>query len=201
MQSKLQELTDKLYLEGLSKGKEEGERILAEAKAQAAKIIADAKAEAEKTTLKAAKDAQAIISKAESDVKMASEQSLQATKKDIENILEASIIDVNIDKNLKDKDIIKQIVIAVAEGFSSEAMDLSVVLPQSLKGELEGWAASELKKALKSDIKAEFSKKISGGFTIAPADGSYFVSMTDETFKELICEYLRPVTRKLLFGE
>ena len=29
MQNKLQELTDKLYQEGLSKGKEEGERILA----------------------------------------------------------------------------------------------------------------------------------------------------------------------------
>ena len=46
MQNKLQELTDKLYQEGLSKGKEEGERILAEAKAQAEKILAEAKAQA-----------------------------------------------------------------------------------------------------------------------------------------------------------
>ena len=46
MQNKLQELTDKLYQEGLSKGKEEGERILADAKAQAEKILAEAKAQA-----------------------------------------------------------------------------------------------------------------------------------------------------------
>ena len=32
MQNKLQELTDKLYNEGLSKGKQEGEAILNEAK-------------------------------------------------------------------------------------------------------------------------------------------------------------------------
>ena len=35
MQNKLQELTDKLYNEGLSKGKQEGEELLAKAKAQA----------------------------------------------------------------------------------------------------------------------------------------------------------------------
>ena len=40
MQNKLQELTDKLYNEGLSKGKSEGEAILANAKAQAEEIIA-----------------------------------------------------------------------------------------------------------------------------------------------------------------
>ena len=47
MQNKLQELTDKLYNEGLSKGKQEGEEILAKAKVQAEEIIAKAKAEAE----------------------------------------------------------------------------------------------------------------------------------------------------------
>ena len=50
-------------------------------------------------------------------------------------------------------------------------------------------------------MNASFSKKIAGGFTIGPKDGSYFISLTDETFKELISEYLRPATRKLLFGE
>ena len=48
---------------------------------------------------------------------------------------------------------------------------------------------------------AEFSKKIAGGFNIGPADGSWFVSLTDEAFSALISEYLRPVTKKLLFGE
>ena len=44
MQNKLQELTEKLYQEGLSKGKEEGAQILSEARAEAQKTIADAKA-------------------------------------------------------------------------------------------------------------------------------------------------------------
>ena len=43
MDNKLQELTDRLYKEGLSKGKEEGEAILAEASRKAEEIIASAK--------------------------------------------------------------------------------------------------------------------------------------------------------------
>ena len=47
MDNKLQELTDRLYKEGLSKGKEEGEAILAEASRKAEEIIAAAKKEAD----------------------------------------------------------------------------------------------------------------------------------------------------------
>jgi V/A-type H+-transporting ATPase subunit E len=58
----------------------------------------------------------------------------------------------------------------------------------------------ELGKALNAGIEASFSKKIGGGFKIGPKDGGYFVSFTDETFNELIAEYLRPATKKILFG-
>ena len=43
MQNKLQELTDKLYNEGLSKGKQEGEALLQEATAKADSILAEAR--------------------------------------------------------------------------------------------------------------------------------------------------------------
>ena len=39
---KLQELTDKLFNEGLSKGKAEGEALLAKARKEAEEIVADA---------------------------------------------------------------------------------------------------------------------------------------------------------------
>ena len=47
MQNKLQELTDKLYNEGLSKGKQAGEAIVREAKAKADGILSAARKEAE----------------------------------------------------------------------------------------------------------------------------------------------------------
>ena len=58
MQDKLQELTDRLYNEGLSKGKQEGEELLQKAHAEADHIVADAKAEAERIIAQANKEAE-----------------------------------------------------------------------------------------------------------------------------------------------
>ena len=54
---KLQELTRKLYNEGLSKGKEEGEAILAKAQAEAAAIVKKAQEEAQAILSQAQKEA------------------------------------------------------------------------------------------------------------------------------------------------
>ena len=87
MQNKLQELTDKLYNEGLSKGKEEGEALLAKAKAEAAEIVAAAKKEAAGIISKAENEANDFKTKVAGDVTMAPSQSIPATRKDIENLV------------------------------------------------------------------------------------------------------------------
>lgn len=201
MQNKLQELTDRLYNEGLSKGKQEGEQILAKAKAQAEEIVAKAHAEAAAIVAAANKDAEELRTKVQSDLKMAASQSVAATKKDIETLVVAKLTEADVKSALTSADFVKEVILAVAKGFNTEEpADLEVVLPESLKADLEGFVANELGKALKGGVEASFSKKIAGGFTIGPKEGGYFVSFTDETFNALISEYLRPATKKILFG-
>ena len=202
MENKLQELTDKLYKEGLSKGKEEGEAILAKANEKAAEIVEEAKKQAEAILMKARREADDYQAKVEGDVKMAAAQSRQATKKDIENLMVGKMTDKQVSSALSSAGFVKEIIKAVAEKFNAEeAEDLNIVLPESLKKELEPFVSGELAGILKGGVTAEFSKKVAGGFTIGPKDGSYFISLTDETFKSLIGDYLRPATRKILFGE
>ena len=204
MQNKLQELTDKLYNEGLSKGKQEGEAILNEAKAKAGEIIAQAKAEAAKILSDAGKEAEEMKSKVTGDLKMAAAQSISAARQEIENLLIGKVADKDIDAALSSADFVKQIITVVAKAFgpaSSEPADLSVVLPESLKKEVEPFLRKELASALGSEIEVSFSKKISGGFTIGPKGEGWFISFTDETFRELIVSYLRPAAKKILFGE
>lgn len=202
MQNKLQELTDKLYNEGLSKGREEGEALLAKAKSQAADIVAEAEKKAAEIMTKAEKEAEAYKVKVAGDLKMAASQSVQATRKDIEDLVVFKMTGSATEKALSDEAFVKEVIKAVAEKFNAEtAMDLNLVLPETLKSSLEPFVKNELSTILKGQVNAFFSKKIAGGFTIGPKDGSYFISLTDETFKELISEYLRPATRKLLFGE
>ena len=201
MQNKLQELTDKLYNEGLSKGKQEGEEILAKAKAQAEEIVAKAQAEAAQILAAAQKQAEEVKTKTASDVKMAASQSIAATRKDIETLIVGKMTDEAVKKALSTPDFIKEIIKAVAEKFTTDGpVELALILPESLKKDLEPFVTKELATILNAGVAASFSKKVSGGFKIGPKEGSYFISFTEETFNQLISEYLRPTTKKLLFG-
>ena len=201
MQNKLQELTERLYKEGLSKGKQEGEEILAKAKVQADDILAKAHAEAAAILSAANKEAEELKTKVQGDLRMAANQSIAATKKDIETLVITKMTEAEVKKALTSADFVKEVVLAVAKGFNAEEpVDLEVVLPESLKGDLEEFVANELAKTLKGGVEASFSKKVAGGFNIGPKNGGYFVSFTDETFNALISEYLRPATKKILFG-
>ena len=198
---KLQELTQKLYEEGLAKGKQDGEALLEKAKSEAEGIVKQAQEEAEAILAKARKDAEDFKVKVEGDVKMAAQQAVQATRSDIENLVVAKVVDGTVDKALANEDYIKGIITAVAQKFSAdEPADLSLILPESLKKSLEPFVKNELGKLLGKGVDATFSKKVAGGFKIGPKDGGYFVSLTDDTFKDLIGSYLRPATKKLLFG-
>ena len=201
MHNKLQELTDKLYNEGLSKGKQEGEEILAKAKIQAEETVAKAKAEADAIVAAARKEAEDLKTKVQGDLKMAAGQSIAATKKDIETLIITKMTAEETAKALTSAEFVKEVILAVAKGFNTEEpVDLEVVLPEKLKAELEPFVAGELAKTLKGGVEASFTKKIAGGFTIGPKDGGYFISFTEETFNALISEYLRPATKKILFG-
>ncbi|HAC40263.1 MAG TPA: hypothetical protein DCF48_01650 [Rikenellaceae bacterium] len=197
---KLQELTQKLYNEGLSKGKEEGEAILAKAQAQAQEIVAKAQEEAKAIIEKAQKEAADYKVKVEGDVKMASTQALQATKAGIESLIVAKAVEPAKDV-LGSEAFLKEVITAVAKNFSAqESTDLSLVLPEKLQKSLEPFITAELTKTLGKGVETTFSKKVNAGFKIGPKDGSYFIDLTDEAFQALIGEYLRPATKKILFG-
>ena len=198
---KLQELTQKLYNEGLSKGKEEGQAVLAKAQAEAAAIVKKAQEEAQAILAQAQKEAQDYKIKVEGDVKMASIQALQATRAGIENLIVAKAVDAPVKEALSNATFLKGIIEAVAKNFSAqESTDIALVLPEKLQKELEPFVKDEVAKSLGKGVEASFSKKVSGGFKIGPKDGSYFISLTDESFQELIGDYLRPTTKAILFG-
>ena len=201
MQNKLQELTDKLYNEGLSKGKQEGEELLAKAKVQADEIVSKAQAEAAQIIAAAQKQADEIRTKTASDVKMAASQSIAATRKDIETLIVGKMTDESVKKALSSADFVKELIKAVAEKFTTDGpVDLALILPENLQKELEPFVNKELSKILGAGVEASFSKKTTGGFKIGPKGEGWMVSFTDETFNELISDYLRPATKKLLFG-
>ncbi|MBP5303178.1 MAG: hypothetical protein J6Y88_08045 [Bacteroidales bacterium] len=197
-------MTDKLYNEGLSKGKQEAEQLLAEAKAKAGKIVEDAQAEAERILSKARKDADDLKSKVNADVKMASTQSISALKQQIEKTLMAKVVGGEVKDALKDASFVKPLIETVIKSFNAADVSpagLDVILPESMKESLGKALQAGLDKELKSSVNIDYAKNIAGGFKIAPKDGGYFISFADGDFEKMFSEYLRPAARKILFSE
>lgn len=203
MQNKLQELTDKLYNEGLSKGKHDGEELLLKAQAEADRIIAQAKAQAENIIAQANKEAEELKTKVAADVKMAANQSVAVTKQEIEKMVVTRAAEQGVKANLSAPEFVKQLVADVVKAFNPQnasPVDLDLILPESLKAEVEPFVKNQIAQQFKGEIRVESSKKLNGGFKVAPKDGGYMIQFTDEEFKQLIANYLRPATKKILFG-
>lgn len=203
MDNKLQELTEKLYNEGLSKGKKEGEEILARARMEADQIIAKAKEEAAQIMAKAGKDAEELGTRTAGDIRMASVQALSAVRQQVESAVVASAVTAPVKGLFSDREYLKSLITTVVKAFEpatagSEGLD--VILPAAAKEELGERFEAEIASILSSGVEVKFAKGISEGFKVGPKNGGYQVSFTDEAFSSLIGEYLRPATRKILFG-
>ena len=203
MQDKLQELTDKLYNEGLSKGKHDGEELLQKAHAEAEGIIAQAKAEAERIIARADKEAEELKTKVAADVKMAATQSIAVTKQEIEKMVVTKTAQQGVAANLSSPEFVKEMIKDVVKAFNPQnaaPVDLSLILPESLKAELEPFVNNEINQLFRNEITVDYSKKLNGGFKVMPKEGGYMLQFTDEEFTQLIANYLRPATKKILFG-
>ena len=202
MQNKLQELTDKLYNEGLYKGKQEAEQMKANAKNEAAQIIAQAKEQAQEILAKAQSEAAELKSKTENDVKMASSQAFTAVKQQIESVITAKSL-APAKAAVAETEFLKEIVKAIVTAFNpqnSDSVALEIILPAEKQAELEQFAKEQLAKICSAGVDVQFSKGIQGGFKIAPKGEGYMLSFTDKDFENIIAEYLRPKTKELLFG-
>lgn len=203
MQNKLQELTEKLYNEGLSKGKQEAEQMKANAKNEAAQIIAQAKEQAQEILAKAQAEAAELKSKSENDVKMAAQQTFTAVKKQIEDAIIAKSVATPVKTATSDVDFLKVIIKDIVAAFNPENSDsvaLELILPAEKQKELDTYAKETLAKICSAGVDVQFSKGVQGGFRISPKGEGYMLSFTDKDFENIIAEYLRPKTKALLFG-
>lgn len=203
MQDKLQELTNRLYNEGLSKGKQEGEELLQKAHAEADAIVAQAKAEAERIVAQANKEAEELKTKVAADVKMAATQSIAVTKQEIEQMVVTKAATEGVKASMDLNAFVMDLITKVVNAFNPQnatPVALDLILPESTKAEVESLMKDEINQLFKNGVTINYSKKMNGGFKVSPKEGGYMLQFTDEEFTQLIANYLRPATKKILFG-
>ena len=203
MQNKLQELTDRLYEEGLSKGRQEADALLEKARKEAEDIVAKAREEAEAIRADAEKRAVKIRTMVQGDIKMASTQSIAALKQQVENMVLTEAVAKPVGAALSDEGFVKDLIKMVVRSFNASNPDgvpLEVILPAAAQKELEQAYRNEITKDLGQGVEVKKVKGLANGFKIGPKDGGYQLSFTADDFTGLVSEYLRPATKKILFG-
>ncbi len=204
MEDKLQALTDKLYSEGLKKGEEEAKEKVAKAEEEAAAIIKKAREEAAAIIATAQKEAAELTRNNESEVKLSAQKMIAQIKEQIVNLITAKTIGSATGAALDDPAVMGELIVSAAAAFAADptaAADLTVLLPAAKKEKLESALKVSLKKLMDGGLKLEFAEGLKGGFTIGPKNGSYQIVMSESDFKELFAAYIRPASRKLIFGE
>jgi len=202
MDSKIQQLTETIYNEGVEKAREEADAILKEAKEKAEQIEKDAQKKADKIVEDANGKSEELKKQVDSEIKMTLNQAVSAMKQEITSLITMQVIQPSVKELFSNSDYLKKLISDVVKGWmDKEDFDLNVILPESDREELEKFFKNNLADELNKGLEVSFAKNLKSGFKIGPSDGSYVISFTDEDFTNFLKSYLRPKTSQLLFEE
>ncbi len=204
MQNKIQELTEKIYQEGISKGNAEAEIIISGAKKDAETIISEAKKEADDIIKAAKKKSEEIISNGESELTLSSKQALNAVKQQLTDLINGSIVNPVISEAFNDKTFIRKIIeLAVNNwnGDSSGNPGIVLLVPEKEEKMLKEYFAKSAKEILNKGLEVKAEGSVKSGFQVSPKNGGYKISFTESDFNNFFKQYLRPKLTELLFED
>ncbi len=196
MENKIQELTEKIYAEGVEKGKVEADRLVGEANEKAAAIVAAAKAEAEAIIAAARKEAAELDANTRSEVKLYGAQAVGALKAEVATVVTDTVVKAAV-KDALAGDSMKALLVKIAERWSA---DEALVISTSEADELKDFFAKNAKALLDKGVEIKQVNGLKTSFSIAPADGSYKVNFGEGEFEAFFKSFLRPQMVELLFA-
>lgn len=204
MQTKLQELTDKIYQEGIDKANEEAEKIRKKAKDESEKMLADAQKESEEILQSAKKEAEELKKNSLNELQLTARQIIADTQQRITKLIESKTIEPEVKGAFDSHAFTMEVINTLVKNWNPEGSDpvaLNVLLPDSQKAEFEDFFKNKAHDVLKNHVELTFSDRIKGGFKIGPKEGGYLISFTDEDFDNFFRSYLRPKLSEMLYGD
>lgn len=196
MENKIQELTDKIYREGVEKGNEEAQRLISSAREEAAKIVDDARKEAESIIAAARKSAAETAENTQSEIKLFAGQAVNALKSEITTLLNNQVVTQAVKDFVADKEYLNKFIVSLAAQWS---VNEPIVISTTDAEDLKKYFAVKAKALLDKGVRIEQVNGTKALFSISPADGSYKVNFGEEEFENYFKDFLRPQLVEMLF--
>lgn len=203
MENKLEELTQKIYSEGVLKAEQEAESIREKSQKEAADIIAKAHKEASAIIAGAEERACEIRKNVDAELKLSAGQMIRTLKQRITNLILLKIVDEPVRKAYNDSEFLRHIIEILIKNWSLSGLGgegLTISLPPTEENNLTQWLMKEQHSLLSKGLNIQYDETLTSGFRISPKEGNYKLSFTDEDFANFLKAYLRPRTNRLLYG-
>ena len=192
----LSEITEKIYAEGVEKGNAQAQEIVANANAKAEEIVANANAKAKAIVDAAQTQAADLDKKTRAELKLYAEQSVNAVKTEITNLLADKIAADSVKAATADAKFMQGLIAKLAEQMAKNG---EVLIETKDAEALKKYFAANAKGLLEKGVKISEVKGIKTDFTIQPADKGFKLAFGDAEFIAYFKEMLRPQLVEELF--
>ena len=211
-------LITRLREQGVTAGREEAEKIVADARAMAKQIVDQAKQEAKKHIEASHKEADAFQAAGVAAIQMAMRDTILDMKS---HLMQQFSSDVKrlVSRNLQDEALLRQMILEVA-GRARESVDasrssqLDIVLPGEVvglnelrnnpdelrRGKLTHFVLGLSDDILRKGVSFSASDEHESGIRIHMVDKDISLDLTDEAIAALLLEHLQPRFRAILEG-
>jgi len=202
MTSKIQELTEKIYQEGVDKAQNQANILLKEAEEKAAGLINDAQQKADSIILEAEKKSKEIYRDLKEELQSISRQVIAITN---QKITDSIVIDSSkkITKELLDeKHFLRALVLELVNKWDTgngSVDDLLLILSEKQLRELDGIFKSGALQILQSKKQILFDPSIKNGFQIISNSEGFKVSFSNEDLENFFKEFMKPRVQEYLF--
>ncbi len=198
MDIQLQELIDKIKVDGVASAENEAKRIIEEAEAKAQSIINDAQ-----------KKAEALIQSARTENSRMEKASIDAVRQAGRNVLisfrDSIIAQLNaiIKKDTGSalsSDVLKSLIPELLKKWLSadDASSISVLLSQKDLDSVQSSLSASLKAEIAKGLVLKASDSVADGFRIGIKNGEAYYDFSSESVASLFSSYLNPQTAKIM---
>jgi V/A-type H+-transporting ATPase subunit E len=197
MDNKVQEITDKIYREGVEKGELEAHKIIETAEVKKADMLKTARHEAEKIIADAKKSAEELTKHTQSELQMYAQRAAEALKSEIANLLTNAVVNTAVNQTVSNEWLQKLMLTLASEWLNRE----NVVVQTADAEALTQYFAKHANDLLNKGIQIEQVNGKNAGFAIMPADKGYKVQFGEAEFAAYFKEFLRPQLVEMLFKQ
>ena len=212
----IEELIDRLRDEGVAKGRDEAERIVADAEARARFLVSQAQDEATELVNKARAEAKSLTQSAEDAMQIAARDMLLSLRERLSHRFAGEVRRL-ISQEMREPDTLRQLIVAVAARQSEllpDDKDLELLLPRQVldmaelssdpgelaEGELSKMVLGLTDTMLREGITIQVADNDASGIKAKVVDDEIEVEVTTEAVAALLLEHLQPRFRALLEG-